>query len=71
MPFLRYVIARLDEEDREMAYRFYIANSLQNIPQNKYIAKTFHDMLYPKPEDTRSADEVARDVIAQAGLVLK
>ena len=68
---MRYVIARLDEEDREMAYRFYVTNSLQNIPQNKYITKTFYDMLYPEPQDDRSAEEIVDDVVAKAGLVLR
>ena len=54
-----------------MAYRFYVTNSLQNIPQNKYITKTFYDMLYPEPQDDRSAEEIVDDVVAKAGLVLR
>lgn len=54
-----------------MAYRFYVTNCLQNIPQNKYITKSFHDMLYPEPEDTRSAEEIVEDVVAKAGLILR
>lgn len=70
-PFLRYVIARLDEENREMAYRIYVTDSLRYIPQNKYTTVGFYDMLYPKPVDNRSAEEIADDIAAKAGLVLR
>lgn len=70
-PFLRYVIARLDEENREMAYRIYVTQSLQNVPQNKYITKSYYDMIYPKPEDNRSAEEIADDIIEKAGLIMR
>lgn len=51
-----------------MTYRFYIANALQNIPQNKWYAKSLYDIMYPKPEDNKSGDEIAMDVIKKAGL---
>lgn len=51
-----------------MTYRFYIADSLQNIPQNKYIGKRLYDIIYPTPVDTRSGDEIAADVINKLGL---
>ena len=65
---MRYVVARLQEDSRDMTYRFYIADSLQNIPQNKYIGKRLYDIMYPKQEDTRSGDEIAADVINRLGL---
>lgn len=65
---MRYVVARLQEDSRDMTYRFYIADTLQNIPQNKYIGKRLYDIMYPKQEDTRSGDEIAADVINRLGL---
>lgn len=64
-------MARLADEDREMAYRIYVTTALQNIPQGKYTQVSFYDMMYPKPEDTRSAEEIAHDVIEAAGLILR
>jgi len=68
---LRYVIARIEEDTREMTYRFYVTTCLQNIPQQKYTTVSFYDILYPKPEDNRSAEEIAADVIAKAGLIVR
>ncbi len=68
---MRYVIARIEEDTREMTYRFYVTTCLQNIPQQKYTTVSFYDILYPKPEDNRSAEEIAADVIAKAGLIVR
>lgn len=54
-----------------MAYRFYITNSLQNIPQNKYCTTSFSEIIKPKKVDQRSGDEIALDVIKKAGLSFK
>lgn len=54
-----------------MAYRFYIADSLQLATQNKHLVKSLHDILYPKPIDTRTGDEIAADVIKAAGLTFE
>lgn len=69
---MRYVVARLEEYSREMTYRIYIANSLQNIPQNKYTALTLYDLLYnpvENEEDDRTGDEIALDIMQRAGLI--
>jgi hypothetical protein len=58
----------LDESKRDLAYRFYVTDALQNIPQNRYNPKRFYDILYPRPEDDRSGDEIAAEVIRNAGL---
>ena len=67
---MRYVEARLETEQRETAYRNYISTSLQLIPQNKYLTHTFDEILHPEKikVDNRTGDEIAEDVIAQAGL---
>lgn len=67
---MRYVEARYEQEYRDMAYRFYVTNSLQNIPQNKYCSVPFGEILNPKPRDDRSGDEIAMDIINKAGLKL-
>lgn len=60
----------MEQERRELAYRIYVTDSLQNIPQNKFFTNRFADNIIKKKEDTRSGDEIAADVIAQAGLSL-
>ena len=64
-------MARIEEDYREMTYRIYVTDSLQYIPQGKYTTVRFYDMIYPKPEDNRSAEEIAADVIAKAGLIVR
>lgn len=65
---MRYVEARLDDYQRELAYRSYVTKSLQLIPQNSYITTTFDEIMHPEKIDTRSGDDIAADVIKNAGL---
>lgn len=65
---MRYVEARIDDFNREEAYRFYVTKSLQLMPQNKYITASYQDVLKPKKIDTRSGDEIAADIMERAGL---
>ena len=67
-------MARFEEYSREMTYRFYVANSLQNIPQGKHMTFTLYDLLYnpvEDEEDERTGDEIAIDVMTRAGLVFE
>lgn len=58
-----------------MTYRFYVANSLQNIPQGKHMTLTLYDLLYnpveDEEEDERTGDEIAIDIMTRAGLVFE
>ena len=65
---MRYVEARLDEYNREEAYRIYVSNSLQLIPQNKYIGISYLDMLNTKKEDQKTGDDIIMDIMNRAGL---
>ena len=42
--------------------------SLQLIPQNSHIIASFDEILHPEKVDTRNGDEIASDVIKNAGL---
>lgn len=67
-----YAITRYSKEYREFAYKNYIADSLQLNPQNKYLTTKYIDLVdNNRVVDTRSADEIALDVISNAGLVMK
>lgn len=48
----------------------YVAEALRLAPQQKYPTSHLRDLLHPKPQDTRSGDEIAADVIKAAGLEL-
>ena len=65
---MRYVEARLDEFDRDEAYRLYVTRSLQLAPQGKNIVPTYMEVLEPKKVDVRSGDEIVVDIMSRAGL---
>lgn len=48
--FVMFCAARRRQRDREMAYRSLVFESLQNIPQNKYIPRSLDELLRPKQE---------------------
>lgn len=67
---MRYVEARIEEYNREEAYRIYVSNSLQLAPQNKYMQKSYRDIIdsiYNPPKQV-SGDEIVADIISRAGL---
>lgn len=72
---MRYVVARYNEKQRDMAYRIYITDALKTITEDiahanggKYMTLRYYDVINPKPVDSRSGDEVAADVIMRLGL---
>lgn len=65
---MRYVVAKYEEYSRTIAYRFYIADTLYLTPQRKGLTKRLHEIYYPVKADNRSGDEIAADVIKNAGL---
>lgn len=69
---MRYVNARLDDYNRDMAYRIYITKSLQLAPQNMWLTKDFTDFLDPKPEEDEeiNGDEIVISIMKRAGLTI-
>ena len=68
---MRYVEARIDEYQREEAYRIYVTSCLQLTPQRKYVQKPYADIIKemnepPKPK--QSGEEILLNVMAGAGL---
>ena len=68
---MRYVGARLESEYRAEAYRIYVTDSLQGIPQNKYNTQRYINLVSPKPVKKGDGDKIALDVIKRAGLKFK
>lgn len=65
---MRYVMAKKAEHDEEVVFRTYLAESVRLGAQNKYLRKSYFDVVHPQPIDTRSGDEIAEDVINRLGL---
>jgi hypothetical protein len=63
-------MARLDDDIRGVTYRYYVTEAIfaTGIMNARYV-----DIVNGKwkPQDKRSGDEIAADVIAKAGLILK
>ena len=68
---MRYVRAKVAEDDERMAYRAYVTESLRLQGKNKYIQRSWLDIIDPKPADNRSGDEIAVQVLRNTGLTPK
>lgn len=62
---MRYVVARLEQEYRDLAYRIYVTDSLRGITG---IDTRFSDLIFGNKEEEKSGDEIAAEVIASLGL---
>ena len=58
-----------------MAYRIYIADCLRILSENtakvgggSYITAKFPDIIKPNPVEKRTGEEIAADIIKQAGI---
>lgn len=53
-------------------YRKYVTDSLKFATDGsrQYYVKRYIDILYPEPEDPRTGEEIAMDVIDRAGLTI-
>ena len=63
-------MARYKQIQRDLTYRIYVSDSLQNIPQNKFLTTRYYDLIYNTQQkaDNRTGDEIAADVINRLGL---
>ena len=57
--------------EEERSFRTYITESVRLFGDGKVISVSWEDMLKKAPVDSRTADEIAADVIKNAGLKLK
>lgn len=68
---MRYILAKIAEDDERTAYRAYVTESLRLQGENKYIQRSWLDIIDPKPVDNRSGDEIAVQVLRNTGLTPK
>ena len=72
---MRYAMARYQSQQRDLAYRIYVADCLRIISENtakmgggSYITAKFLDIINPKPVEKRTGEEIAADIIKRAGI---
>ena len=72
---MRYAMARYQSQQRDLAYRIYVAECLRMINENaasgggrSYMAVKFEDVINPKHVDNRTGEELAADIIKRAGI---
>ena len=72
---MRYAVARYQSQQRDLAYRIYVADCLRIISENtakigggSYITAKLSDIINPKPADNRTGEEIAADIIKRAGI---
>lgn len=67
-------MARFNEHQKDMAYRIYLTDSLQIIGQNtaRYaggnsLKMRYRDIVEPKPEETRTAEDIIKSITSKLG----
>ena len=72
---MRYAMARYQSQQRDLAYRIYVTDCLRMVAKNTsimsqgtYMESRFYDTINPKPVDNRTGEEIAADIIKQAGI---
>jgi len=65
---MRYYRAKVAEDEEQFAYRLYVTETLRLQGEGQYIAKSWLDLISPKPTDTRNAVEIAEDFVQKHGL---
>lgn len=66
--FARYCLARYKREMEDLAFRVYVTDALQLLPQSKYPASRYYEVIHPSEEI--DAELVIADVVSKAGLVI-
>ena len=72
---MRYATARFNQHQRDLAYRIYVTNCLRIMTENtakqvggNYMTAEYEDLIHPKKKDNRNGNEIAADVILNAGI---
>lgn len=68
---MRYAMARYAEYREDIAYRIYVTDELYFSGHNRTHSVPFKELLGYVKKDDRSGDDIAKDVIKNAGLVVE
>ena len=65
----------IESHEKDIVYRVYVTDALEIIAYNlakvyggKTMSRRFLDIIKPKQEDNRTAEEIIKEVITRAGL---
>lgn len=74
---IRLLAITLKKQAEESAFRAYTAECLRTIsqntamtPGNSYVTASYMDIINPKPQDTRTCEEITDEIIKKCGLVV-
>ena len=67
---MRYFASRIKREAEERIYRIYVTDSLYMQGRNQMPKQRYIELLNPKKEDIRTAEEIADDVFNKIGLTM-
>lgn len=72
---MRYVTTRYQSQRRDLIYRIYVTDCLRIMTENtakkvggNYVTAEYEDLIKPKKKENRTGDEIAADVIRNAGI---
>lgn len=72
---MRYASVRLEQLQRDRAYRIYVTDCLKVIGENtarfaggSSLTKRYAEVIDPLPVDNRTGEEIAEDIIKRAGI---
>lgn len=65
--FIRFYSATVGEKLIDEAYRVYVTDSLKYGGENKFLVSRFYDIIHPKPEDHRTAEEIIGSIFKKLG----
>lgn len=71
--FSRYVASKAKKSMEEQAYRDYTCEALRLLTHSNaeitgkgsYLTVKYNDLIHPKPEDTRTGDEIKADILGK------
>ena len=70
---MKYMVARFLQETEDLSYRIYTTDMLRVVAMGQRIqsVQRFAELIDHAPQDQRSGDEIAADVIQRCGLKVK
>lgn len=68
---MRYAVASFNRHQEEVGYRHYFTELVRLQGDGKNYGLSLYDLMHPQPTDNRTAEEIAAEVVAMAGLKVK
>ena len=67
---MRYVLARIEENNRDEAYRLFVTESLRLAPEHKALTISYPEFMdrLKNPPKEEKAEDIINDVMQKAGL---